>query len=153
MSGVSRQSKDVERFLEFLGVRGVRKRMRGSRGAGQDWEDLAARHLERAGYRIVERNFRSKPGEIDFVAKDGAVLCFIEVKGRRGLAFGRPEEAVTPEKQRRILRAAEAWVRRHRAERGPRRFDVVAIVGRGGESEVAIFRGAFEGPAAPRRRR
>lgn len=139
---------------ERLRVRlSFRRRMRGSRGAGQDWEDLAARHLARAGYRILERNFRSKPGEIDFVAKDGAVLCFIEVKGRRGLAFGRPEEAVTPEKQRRILRAAEAWVRRRGAEPGPLRFDVVAIVGSKGEGEVRIFRGAFEGPAPPRRAR
>ena len=91
----------------FLRVTG-RPRMRGLRGVGEAWEDLAAKHLERAGYRILERNFRAKPGEIDFVAKDGDVICFIEVKGRRGLRFGRPAEAVGPEKQRRIFRAALA---------------------------------------------
>ncbi|MEO8433207.1 MAG: YraN family protein, partial [Acidobacteriota bacterium] len=66
-------------------------RMRGSRGVGQAWEDLAARELRRAGYRILDRNFRAGPGEIDFVARDGRVLCFIEVKGRRGRRFGLPE--------------------------------------------------------------
>ncbi len=127
--------------------------MRGTRGLGEAWEDLAAEHLERVGYRILERNFRANPGEIDFVAREGRVLCFIEVKGRRGLRFGRPEEAVGPEKQRRIFRTAEAWIRRRRPEAGPRRFDVVAILERGGETSVEIRRGAFEGPTPARRRR
>jgi putative endonuclease len=129
-----------------------RPRMRGLRGVGEAWEDLAAKHLERAGYRILERNFRAKPGEIDFVAKEGNVICFIEVKGRRGLRFGRPEEAVGPEKQRRIFRAAEAWIRLRRPETGPRRFDVVSILERDGETAVEILRSAFEGPVPPRRR-
>ncbi|MDQ6894847.1 MAG: YraN family protein, partial [Acidobacteriota bacterium] len=77
-------------------------RMRGTRGAGQRWEDAAERLLRREGYRILERNYRTKAGEIDFIALDGDVLCFIEVKGRRALGFGFPEEAVTLEKQRRI---------------------------------------------------
>jgi putative endonuclease len=131
----------------------VSPRMRGSRGVGQAWEDLAAEHLRRAGYRILERNFRAKPGEIDFIAMEGVVLCFIEVKGRRGLRFGRPEEAVGPEKRRRIFRAAQAWIRRRRPAPGPRRFDVVSILEREAATTVEILRGAFEGPMAPRRRR
>jgi putative endonuclease len=120
---------------------------------GQDWEDLAAEHLRRVGYRILERNFRAKPGEIDFVAMEGTVLCFVEVKGRRGLRFGRPEEAVGPEKRRRIFRTAQAWIRRRRPAPGPRRFDVVAILEREGSTSVEILRGAFEGPVASRLRR
>jgi len=127
--------------------------MRGSRGVGQRWEDVASDRLQESGYRILERNVRSKLGEIDLVAMEGSVLCFVEVKGRRGLGFGRPEESVTAEKQRRIFRAAQAYLRRARPAPGPRRFDVVSILEWQGKTEVEILRGAFEGPPAPRRRR
>jgi putative endonuclease len=120
---------------------------------GQAWEDLAARELRRAGYRILDRNFRAGPGEIDFVARDGRVLCFIEVKGRRGRRFGLPEQSVTLEKQRRIVRAAETWVRVRRVPPGSRRFDVISILEEGGApARVWIIRGAFEAPP-PRRSR
>ena len=122
--------------------------MRGSRGVGQAWEDLAAVHLKRAGYKILERNFRCRSAEIDFVALDGPTLCFIEVKGRRGSRFGRPEEAVNAEKQRRIVRAAEIYVHRRTDQPLPIRFDVVAILGDRRREAVEIFRGAFEAPAA-----
>ena len=121
--------------------------MRGTRGLGQDWEDAAERLLRREGYRIVERNYRTRVGEIDFIAFDGDVLCFIEVKGRRALGFGFPEEAVTLEKQRRIHRAAEWYLSRRAEDGGNRRFDVVSIVGSGKGSCERIFRGAFEAPA------
>lgn len=74
------------------------------------------------------------------------MLCFIEVKGRSGLGFGRPEEAVTDEKQRRITKAAEDYLARRRVRRPTCRFDVVSILEREGGSEVEIFRGAFEAP-------
>jgi putative endonuclease len=127
--------------------------MKGTRGLGQDWEDAAERLLRREGYRILERNYRTKVGEIDFIALEGDILCFIEVKGRRALGFGFPEEAVTPEKQRRIHRAAEWFLSRREEAGGHARFDVVSIVGIGQGSRERIFRGAFEGPPAPRRRR
>ncbi|MDQ2870037.1 MAG: YraN family protein [Acidobacteriota bacterium] len=136
-------------------LRGPRT-MRGSRGVGQRWEDLAARHLRREGYRILARNFRAGPGEIDFIAMEGRVLCFIEVKGRGGAGFGLPEEAVDEEKQRRIHRAAEAWLQRQRPASGLRRFDVVSILERSGVVSIRLFRGAFEAPSRartlPRRR-
>jgi putative endonuclease len=127
--------------------------MRGSRGAGQAWEDAAGRALVSEGYRILQRNFRSRVGEIDFVAMDGDVLCFVEVKGRRGSGFGMPEEAVTPEKQRRIFRAAQWYLTGNRGAAPRRRFDVVSILDSGGPPEVRILRGAFVGPPRPRRRR
>jgi len=126
--------------------------MKGTRGLGQDWEDAAARILRRAGYRILERNYRTRVGEIDFIAEEGGILCFIEVKGRTALGFGLPEEAVNLEKQRRILRAAEWFLVRRKGETACR-FDVVSIVGSGREARHRIFRGAFEGPPVPRRRR
>ena len=127
--------------------------MRGSRGVGQEWERLAEKHLKKAGYRIRERNYRTRVGEIDFVAQDGNVLCFVEVKGRHGTGFGRPEEAVHGEKQRRIFRAAQAYLQRERLEDSPCRFDVVSILQEDSAPIVTILRDAFAGPPRPRRRR
>lgn len=139
----------IERLGRYFS--GLGPRPRGTRGRGADWERLAEKELASAGYRILTRNFRTRAGEIDFVAEQAGVLCFIEVKGRGGKGFGLPEEAVNAEKQRRIFRAAEAYLRRaHRARRGRCRFDVVSILDAEGEKRIEIFRDAFQGP--PRRR-
>ncbi|HEV2063314.1 MAG TPA: YraN family protein [Thermoanaerobaculia bacterium] len=133
-------------------VRQGARRYRGLRGVGQEWEDAAARHLQHEGYRILARNYRTKAGEIDFVAEDGATLCFIEVKARRTPTFGSPAEAVTPEKQRRIWNAAQLYLRKARV-RPVCRFDVIAIDASGASARVNLLRGAFEGPPpAPRPR-
>ncbi len=126
---------------------------RGLRGAGYDWERLAEKRLTEAGYRILERNFRARPGELDFVAEENGVLCFVEVKGRRGVGYGTPAEAVTAEKRRRIFRTAEAWLARERRADAPCRFDVVAILEGKGGPRVEILRDAFRGPTVRRRRR
>ena len=141
----------LARVLSFFSLRPPR--MLGSRGVGQEWENLAEKILREAGYRIRVRNFRTKVGEIDFVAEDGDVLCFIEVKGRHTLRFGAPEEAVNAEKQRRIFRAAQAYLQRERLEEAPCRFDVVAILDGGADPNVTILRDAFAGPPRPRPRR
>ncbi|MDQ5872185.1 MAG: YraN family protein [Acidobacteriota bacterium] len=125
----------------------------GLRGVGDDWERLAERHLKDAGFRVIERNFRAKPGEVDLVAEENGVICFVEVKGRRGEGFGSPAEAVTAEKQRRIFRAAEAWLARERRGEARCRFDVVSIRETADGPEVEILRDAFRGPPARRRRR
>lgn len=124
--------------------------MRGLRGVGQDWERLAEKHLKKAGYRIRARNFRTRVGEIDFIAHDGNVLCFVEVKGRHGTRFGLPEAAVNAEKQRRIFRAAQAYLQRERLEDAACRFDVVSILQNADASRVTILRDAFVGPPRPR---
>jgi putative endonuclease len=141
----------LRRLLAFW--KGGERNYEGLRGVGQEWERLAEKHLKAAGYRIVDRNVATRVGEIDFVAREGKTLCFIEVKGRRGLGFGAPAEAVTAEKQRRIFRAAEAYLQRRRPERSTCRFDVVSILEEGGEPRVEILRGVFEGPTRPRPRR
>ncbi len=141
----------LERVLSTL-FSGRPARYLGSRGVGQRWEDLAAKRLKAAGYRIVARNYRARSGEIDFIAEEAGVLCFIEVKGRSGLGFGAPGEAVTLEKQRRIARAAQEYLRRRRVPRGPRRFDVVTVLEADGRAEVAILRGAFDVPESGARR-
>jgi putative endonuclease len=130
-----------------------RRRYLGLRGRGQEWEDLAEKRLKSEGYRILDRNFRTKVGELDFVARDGPTLCFIEVKGRRSLRFGAPAEAVTLEKQRRIYRAAEAYLQGKRLSESTCRFDVVSIIDAEDGERVQILRDAFRGPLPPRPRR
>lgn len=142
----------VERILEALRP-GRAKPYLGLRGAGQRWEVLAAKHLRREGYKLRDRNFRARAGEIDLIAEENGVLCFIEVKGRRGTGFGTPAEAVTLEKQRRIARAAEEYLVVKRLGSPLCRFDVVAILESESGTEVTILRGAFEQPAGPGRPR
>jgi putative endonuclease len=132
-------------------LRGAPARPRGSRGAGYDWERAAERALRAAGYEILTRNFSTRSGEIDLVAREGPVLCFVEVKGRTGTGFGLPAEAVTLEKRRRIFRAAQAYVAQTREPAPVCRFDVVSILeSDDGGRTVEILRDAFRGPL-PRR--
>ena len=126
---------------------------RGSRGVGQRWEALAEKKLRVAGYMIHERNFRTRAGEIDLIAEENGVLCFVEVKGKKGPKFGAPAEAVTLEKRRRITRAAELYLFRRRLGPTRCRFDVVSIVESPTGVVVEIFRGAFEAPHEELRRR
>jgi putative endonuclease len=139
-----------ERIVEWMSA--LPRRPGGSRGAGWDWERVAEKALVEAGYRILDRNFRAAAGEIDLVAEEGGVVCFVEVKGRGGAAFGSPAEAVTIEKQRRIFRAAQAWLKRRRRESARCRFDVVSILEGSDGRKIDILRDAFEQPAARRRR-
>lgn len=142
----------LDRLLAVLRD-GRPKHYRGSRGAGQRWEALAAKRLVAAGYAILERNFRGRTGEIDLVAEEEGVLCFVEVKGRSGTGFGHPAEAVTADKQRRIARAAQEYLRRRRLPSSTRcRFDVVAILDAGEKPEVTVLRDAFPMPEARGRR-
>jgi putative endonuclease len=133
---------------------GLPERPRGSRGAGYDWERTAEKALRSAGYAILARNFRARSGEIDFVAEENGVLCFIEVKGRSGEGFGLPAEAVTAEKRRRIFRTAESYLQRRTGEPPVCRFDVVAILEKKGEEpRIEILRDAFQGPVEGRKKR
>jgi putative endonuclease len=88
---------------------------------------LAAQHLERLGYELLERNFRCTLGEIDLVLRDGEMLVFTEVRTRRGTAFGTPEESVTLKKQERLIKLAEAYLQVRQLPPTPWRIDVVAV--------------------------
>ena len=107
---------------------------------GRVGEELAAAHLQRLGYVVVARNVRAGGGEIDIIARDGPLLCFIEVRRRRRVLDALV--SVDARKQRRLVRAATAYLTRLREV--PRcRFDVVVV----GPAGVELVRGAFE--AAP----
>lgn len=97
------------------------------RALGAAGETAALRLLETRGFTIIERNVRCRLGEIDLVALDGAAVVFVEVKGNRQGRFGRPEEMVTPAKQRRLTRLALWYLQRRGWLGRPARFDVVAV--------------------------
>jgi len=112
---------------------------------GQSGEAVAVRHLERQGYTILERNYRTRLGEIDIIAEDGGVLVFVEVKARRSWRHGNPKYALTPAKQRKISMAALIYLKAHGGTTRTRaRFDVVTVQQVNGPPEVAVIRNAFE---------
>jgi putative endonuclease len=97
------------------------------RRLGAEGEAHAAAHLERHGYRILDRNVRAGGVEIDLVAERARRVVFVEVKTRRGRRHGAPEEAVDVRKRARLVRGAAAWLRSHGARPKRVRFDVIAI--------------------------
>lgn len=107
-------------------------------------EDLAVAELERRGYVILERRYRTRHGEIDIVARDGETTVFIEVKARATAEFGTAAEAVTPRKQRRLGSMAVDYLARHRLLERPCRFDVVAVDGVGAGAVITLYRAAFQ---------
>ncbi len=106
-------------------------------------ESLACAELERRGYAILARRYRSRLGEIDIVARDGPTIVFVEVKARGGQAFGGGAAAVTREKQQRVGRMAADYLVRHRLSDVPCRFDVVTVEGRAGSWVITVFAVAF----------
>src|SRR5262249_61863988 len=99
--------------------------------SGSGGEALACAGLERQGYRILERNWRCRSGEVDIVARQGAVTVFVEVKERRSPAHGLGVEAVTWSKRRRLIRAARLYAAARRLSETELRFDVGSLDGRG----------------------
>ncbi|WP_433565556.1 YraN family protein [Nocardia sp. CA-151230] len=111
---------------------------------GAQGEELAARYLAEAGMEIVARNWRCRFGELDVIAREGEVTAFVEVKTRRGLACGPPEEAVTYLKQQRIRAVAQHWLREQRGPWQRVRFDVVAVLLRPGRPpEIRHLKAVF----------
>jgi len=115
---------------------------------GATGEQLAAEHLERLGYRIMERNYRTRWGELDIVAFDGRTLAFCEVKTRRaGGRAGSPLEAVSPAKRAQVRRMAGRWLvdRRERPYAEVLRFDAIGVSFDAGAHLVSLehVEGAF----------
>ena len=111
---------------------------------GKTGEDLACDALRRCGYAILERRYRTRNGEIDIIARDGATLVFVEVKARDSGRFGTPFDAVTPAKRRRLAGLAVEYVATRRLHDAPCRFDVVAVSEAAGVRKVDILRNAFD---------
>jgi putative endonuclease len=104
--------------------------------AGQEAEDRAARYLEREGFRLITRNFRTATGEIDLVAEKSGVVCFVEVRYRGAGARVDALSSVDGRKQARLARTALAFLHRYRLEGRPARFDVIGIDAEGRVSHI-----------------
>lgn len=95
---------------------------------GKLGEEIAVKHLKDNGYIIIQKNYRTKYGEIDIIAKDENFLVFVEVKARRSQTFGYPREAVDIFKQSRIKNIANLYLATKKNLNSKVRFDVVEIV-------------------------
>ncbi len=111
---------------------------------GRRGEDLACAELEKRGYVIIDRRFRTRCGELDIVARDGGVLVFVEVKARSGSNFGTPFESITWKKRQRLSQMAASYLFVRRLAGVACRFDVVAVVERQGMQTIELLRGAFD---------
>ncbi len=110
---------------------------------GRKGEELACRFLEKKGYHILTRNYRTRTGEIDIIARDGGVLVFVEVKTRGSKKFGHPFEAITFHKQYQLARVAQEYISHNAFHGQEARFDVVGIVV-GAEEKIELIRNAFD---------
>jgi putative endonuclease len=98
------------------------------RTTGIRGEEEAARFLTRSGYAILDKNVRTRAGEIDLIAKEGKTLVFVEVKTRRDLESDPPQAAVHTRKQNRLAKLALGYLKQKRIRQTPCRFDVVSVI-------------------------
>ncbi len=110
---------------------------------GERGETLACEELERLGYAVLRRRYRTRYGEIDIVAREDEVLVFVEVKARTSGDFGHPAEAVTAKKMQRVAAMAETYLALERVRECLCRFDVVAVESGAEGARVTVYRDAF----------
>lgn len=114
-----------------------------TRSAGDSGEAIALDHLSDKGYELVERNYRTRYGEIDLILRDAGTLVFVEVKLRRGTGYGDPLESVTPRKQEQVRSIAEQYLAEAQPEYEEIRFDAVGILCDSGPPDVTHVQDAF----------
>lgn len=116
------------------------------RKLGNLGEEIASKYLINKGYFIIQKNFRTKFGEIDIIARDGRYLVFIEVKLRKSLNLGYPREAVDYYKQQRIRNLANLYLAKKRIKDAFIRFDVIEVMMDENENVKSIYliKNAFE---------
>jgi putative endonuclease len=114
-----------------------------NQSSGAWGEDLALRYLLRRGYRLLERNYRQRRGEIDLIVRDKDALVFVEVKLRRSKGFGDPLEAVTARKQTTIRSLAEQYLAENQPDFETLRFDVIGILATRSGTHVDHIEDAF----------
>ncbi len=111
---------------------------------GRKGEEAALRFLKKNGYRILEKNYVCKLGEIDIIAKERDTLSFIEVKTRTSTLFGPPELSVTSSKQIQLSKAALCFLKEKKLEDAKARFDVVSILIEPRGEKIELIRDAFD---------
>ena len=111
---------------------------------GRKGEEVALRFLKKKGYKIIEKNYVCKMGEMDIIAREKDTLVFIEVKTRTSMAFGPPQLAVNSTKQMQLSKVALYFLKEKRLEDIKARFDVVAILLRPKGEEIELIKDAFD---------
>jgi putative endonuclease len=111
---------------------------------GKEGERIATAYLKKNGYRIMEINFRCPIGEIDIVAKEKDDLVFVEVKTRKSIELGYPEQAVGMRKQKKMSQLALWYMQKRKIADTNARFDVVAITLIPEKNEVKLIQNAFD---------
>jgi len=106
---------------------------------GRKGEKISVEFLRKQGYKIMDRNYRCPQGEIDIVARDKGVLCFVEVKTRRTEKYGLPAEAVDWHKQKKLARIALTYLKEKNISQQDLRFDVVSVY----PDRIEIIKDAF----------
>ena len=114
---------------------------------GRRGEQLAEQKLAAGGYTVVAHNYRCPAGEIDLIAWQAEVLVFVEVRTRRGEAFGSPEASITPRKRRHLIAAAQTYLLEKELSEAAWRIDVVAVEfsSRGELLRVDLIENAVQG--------
>ncbi len=111
---------------------------------GKKGEEIALRFLKKKGYRLIEKNYVCKMGEMDIIAKEKDTLVFIEVKTRTSTEFGPPQLAVNSRKQRQLSKVALNYLNEKRLKDVKARFDVVSVRYSQNEPELDLIKDAFE---------
>ncbi len=110
------------------------------RKLGSKYEQIAAEYLQKKGYKILYTNYYCPMGEVDIIAVNDNYLVFVEVKYRKTIKYGYPQEAVTNLKQRRIINAAQFFIMKNNYYEKPVRFDVISIL----EDKLTLIKNAFD---------
>jgi putative endonuclease len=111
---------------------------------GQNGEQAAISFLQTHGFTILETNYRTKPAEIDIIAKDNDCICFIEVKTRQSLKMGLPRESVNYSKQKKIILGATFYLKDKKLMNSKVRFDVVEVYKKNNHFDINIIKNAFQ---------
>lgn len=110
---------------------------------GNYGEELATNFLEKNKYKIIEKNYSCKLGELDIIAKDKDILVFIEVKSRTNKSYGEPGEAITYYKKKNIIKTAQYYIMKNKLQNEFCRFDVVEILLSDDDNNIRLIKNAF----------
>ncbi len=115
------------KFIEKLLSKNLSDKKTTAVSIGASGEETAVKILKKHGYKIIERNYRTRQGEIDIIAKDGEYICFVEVKLRKSDDFGTPGDFIDERKQKKIIKTAQYYAVKKGIYDSPMRFDAVLI--------------------------
>lgn len=100
-----------------------------NRSKGKTYEQIAKVYLEKNNVKILEMNYQGSLGEIDIIGYDGVTLVFFEVKYRKNINFGMPQDAINKNKRRKIYLTAREFIKKNRLENEAMRFDAIIFLG------------------------